>query len=94
MPAKERSIFVAELIDMSAFAFEAEHTSQAEEFAHAPWFVRAVSSFHRQSRRLPNERVAVRTRPATEQEASLYRDLAIEFADEARDFLVAPLPGH
>jgi hypothetical protein len=92
MTAAARSIFVLEIADTPAFAFEAEGLSQAEEFAHAPWFTRALDKFHSARHQAPSCRQALRTRAATEAEAALYRDVSREFADAFGCLLVARLP--
>jgi len=102
MQQGQRSIFVLDVLDKADFAFEAESLAQARELSEAPWFVQAVSAFYsRKCRERTRERTQERTdgtlrrpRPATEAEASVYRDVADEFADRSDCFLIAHLSDH
>jgi len=68
------------------------------KLSEAPWFVQAVSAFYsRKCRERTRERTdgtLRRPRPATEAEASVYRDVADEFADRSDCFLIAHLSDH
>jgi len=95
MQQGQRSIFVLDVLDKADFAFEAESLAQARELSEAPWFVQAVNAFYsRKCRERTRERTdgtLRRPRPATEAEASIYRDVADEFADRSDCFLIAHL---
>ena len=91
----QRPVFVLDVLDKADLAFEAESLAQARELSEAPWFVQAVSAFYsRKCRERTRERTdgtLRRPRPATEAEASVYRDVADEFADRSDCFLIAHL---
>ncbi|WP_146687357.1 hypothetical protein [Bradyrhizobium canariense] len=88
----ERSIFVLEIADAPAFAFEAESCSQAAEVARSPWFTRALDKFYLRRRESWDwNRPPLRLRVATTTEATVYRDFACEFADALDCFLVTHL---
>ena len=91
MQQGQRSIFVLDVLDKADFAFEAESLAQARELSEAPWFVQAVSAFYSRKCRERTNGTVRRTRPATEAEASVYRDFADEFADRSDCFLIAHL---
>ncbi len=86
---REPITFVLEVSDCAVFAFEAQSSAQAEEFTRLPWFTRALEDFCLSSRNIPISKGFLRT--ATEREASVYQDLADEFADATNDFLIANL---
>jgi hypothetical protein len=75
-----------------SFAFEAAHEAQAVTFANASWFTQALRDY-RQSKlaRLSPQVVAPRIRPATQEETSVYREFAREFADMTGCFLFTPV---
>lgn len=79
--------FVIEVSDCAAFAFEARSSAQAAEFTRLPWFTRALEDFCLSSRKMTEGHL----RAATDREASIYQDLANEFADATSDFLVVSL---
>jgi hypothetical protein len=85
----EPTIFVIEVSNWATFAFEAQSHSRAEELARSPWFTQALEEFCSSRHKMTISDKSLR--PATETEASIYRDLASEFADTANDFLVANL---
>jgi hypothetical protein len=91
MQQGQKPIFVLDISDKADFAFEAESLAQAQELSQAPWFVQAVSAFYARKCRERTNGTFRGTRPATETEASIYRDLADEFADESNCFLIAHL---
>jgi hypothetical protein len=85
----EQTVFVIELPGSPAFAFEAKSRLHADELARSPWFTRALDEFCRRSDKTG---ASIRSlRAATDTEASIYQDLASEFASETNDFLVAHL---
>jgi hypothetical protein len=85
-------VFVVELPGTPSFAFEATHEPQATAFASAPWFKEALDNYLRsRSAGLPQADLALRIRPATENEISVYRDFACEFSDMVACFLFAPV---
>lgn len=81
MRRSTHAVFVLDVLDKAKFAFEADSLAQAEEYAHAPWFLRSVGDFFSQHGRECEGNFTSRTRPANEAEASIYRTLADEFAD-------------
>jgi hypothetical protein len=85
---RETTIFVIDVSDSAAFAFEAQSSSQAEDLTRLPWFAQALEEFCLRREMTISERSL---RPATDTEASTYQDLAGEFADTTNDFLVANL---
>jgi hypothetical protein len=91
MQQGQRPIFVLDVLDKADFAFEAESLAQARELSQAPWFVQAVSAFYSRKCRERTNGTFRCTRPATETEASIYRDFADEFAEGADCFLIAHL---
>jgi hypothetical protein len=91
MQQGQRPIFVLDVVDNAHFAFEADSLAQAQELSQAPWFVQAVSAFNSRKCRERTDGTVRRTRPATETEASIYRDVADEFADRSDCFLIAHL---
>jgi hypothetical protein len=87
----ERSIFVLEIADTPAFAFEAESGSQAAEVARSPYFTEALDKFYSRRRESCDRNGPLHIRVATKTEASVYRDFACEFADALGCLLVTPL---
>jgi hypothetical protein len=81
--------FVIEVSDWAAFAFEAQSSAQAEEFTRLPWFTRALEDFCLSSRKMTISEGFLRA--ATDREASIYQEMANEFADTTSDFLVVSL---
>jgi hypothetical protein len=92
MERSEPQIFVLDVIDKRAFAFEADSVAQAEELVRAPRFTAALDGFCSRKGEARTHASCL-TRPATEAEASIYRDFASEFADASGRILVAHLPG-
>jgi hypothetical protein len=92
MRSRPLAIFVVELPGPLSLAFEAAHEAQAIAFAGAPWFARALRDYlQSKPARLSQPDFVPRIRPATEQETSVYREFAREFADMTGCFLFAPL---
>lgn len=89
MKCRERSIFVLDILGRPTFAFEAEDLAQAEAFVHAPWFASSLSEFFANKRKGWDKNIPLRTRVATEQEASIYRDIADEFTDLSGRLFIA-----
>jgi hypothetical protein len=81
--------FVIEVSDRAAFAFEARSSAQAEEFTRLPWFTRALEDYCLSSCKMTISEGFLRA--ATDWEASIYQDLANEFAGATNDFLVVSL---
>jgi hypothetical protein len=88
---KGRLIFVLEVADEAAFAFEAKSAIAAEALVHEPWFFGAVTDFLAKRHKAWNGNVSLCTRAATNAEATLYRDRAAEFAEAMDNFLIAHL---
>lgn len=86
----ERRVFALELNGLPTLAFEATEISIANEIVRSAWFRRAVDRLC-QNRPLTDSNT--RPRPATAEEASLFHDLAEEFAEPTEHFFVAHLPG-
>jgi hypothetical protein len=89
MKCRERSIFVLDILGTPTLAFEAEDLAQAEAFVHTPWFASSLSEFFANKRKGWDKNIPVRTRIATEEEASIYRDIADEFADASSRLFIA-----
>jgi hypothetical protein len=87
----ERTVYVIELRELGAFAFEARNEVDAENLARSHWFVQAIDRFC--SGRFGTANADSHLRSATDEEASAFQDLADEFADAASSFLVAHLSG-
>jgi hypothetical protein len=84
-------VFVIELPRMMSFAFEAANEAQAESFANAAWFAAAVDNYLlSRSTGLPLQDFAPRIRLAANEELSVYRSFAREFADLTDCVLVVP----
>jgi hypothetical protein len=93
MARTERQIFVLDVANEPAFAFEADNTRAAEALVLAPWFLRALEDFCAKRRKARSANAGMSTRAATEAEATLYRERAAEFAEAADHVLVAHLTG-
>ena len=88
----KRSVFVLDLADESALAFEAESAVAAEWLTQETWFTRSLADFRRSRPARQIELASGRIRMATEAEAALYQDRATEFAELSDDVLVAHIP--
>jgi hypothetical protein len=86
---RQRQIFVMDLADGPAFAFEAESAVAAEALVGTPWFARALDDFCTKGRKTWGRNSPVRARAASEAEASRYLERACEFAEESGQFLMA-----
>jgi hypothetical protein len=84
----EPTTFVIEVSAEAVFAFEAQNRSQAGELTRSPRFAQALEEFCLSRKMTISDNCL---RPATDSEASIYQDLANEFAGETNDFLVANL---
>jgi hypothetical protein len=86
-----RQTFVMELPGARSLAFEAAHEEEALALSSAPWFLNALGKY------LPSKSSCLildsplGVRPATKEEAALYRDFAREFAEMTDCFLLAPV---
>ena len=92
MPTTAQQVFVLETPHDTAFAFQAASPAHALELLHTPWLGAALSDFLARHRGASTRCEPMRIRAATPAEATLYRDLADEFADGSGRFLVAELP--
>jgi hypothetical protein len=81
MKRRDRQIFVLDVADEPAFAFEAESARAAEALAQSPWFVRALGDFCAKRRTALSASAAISTRMATDSEVALYRERTAEFID-------------
>jgi hypothetical protein len=88
--AQQQQVFVLDVADGPAFAFEAESAGAAEALIQARWFVRALGDFCAR-RTMDRDRLVLRARAATQAEAFLYWDRAAEFAEESGQILLAPI---
>jgi hypothetical protein len=86
---RQPQIFVLDLADGPAFAFEAGSTVAAEELVSAPWFARALDDFSTRGRKTWGRNNPVRARAASEAEASRYLERVAEFAEESAQLLMA-----
>jgi hypothetical protein len=91
MQRRERPVFVLDVLDRATFAFEAESLAKAEEFTRAPWFAPSLSGFLANKRKEWDKNVPLQTRIATEEEASIYREVADEFSDVSGRLFIAHL---
>jgi hypothetical protein len=86
---RQPQIFVLDLADGPAFAFEAESAVVAEALVSAPWFARALDDFCTRGRKTWGGNNPVRARAASEAEASRYLERVAEFAEESAQLLMA-----
>jgi hypothetical protein len=86
----QRPVFILNLCEGTDLAFEADGEEIAEKFCRTPWFVQAVDRFRAHKTQSANS-LFYRTRPATAAEASMYRQVADEFAELGPCMLVANL---
>jgi hypothetical protein len=89
MMRRERRVFVLDVADEPAFAFEAESAKVAEALAQSPWFLGALGDFCAKRRKGWQANPALSTRAASEAEAALYRERAAEFTDTTDRLLLA-----
>jgi hypothetical protein len=91
MAQQQRHVFVLEIADGQALAFQAENAVAAEALIRAPWFARAVGDFCRMKGCSTWDRdgLDLRARAASQAEASLYWDRVAEFAEESGQLLLA-----
>jgi hypothetical protein len=89
MKCRESSIFILDILGTPSFAFEAKDLVQAETFVHAPWFATSLSAFFASKRKEWDKHVPLRTRVATAEEASIYRNIADEFSDASGSLFIA-----
>jgi hypothetical protein len=87
----EQDVFVLELDGSPTFAFGAAENESASEIIRSDWFKAAIDGFLSDR---PVTDSAVLLRPATNTEASVFHDLADEFAEPTMRFFVAHLPAH
>jgi hypothetical protein len=83
-------VFILNLFEDTNLAFEADGPESAESLCHASWFVEAVDAFRAHKRESASS-LFYRTRPATDAEASMFRQVADEFAELGHRMLVANL---
>jgi len=89
MSRTEHRIFVLDIANQPALAFEADSAFAAEALISASWFTEAVEDFCKKRRKIRNGTFPTRPRLATDVEASLYRERADEFAELTDHFLIA-----
>jgi hypothetical protein len=89
MAQRQRRVFVLDVADGPAFAFEADNAVAADALVRTPWFARAFSDFRARGHKTCNSNGPLRARAATEAETSLYWDCAAEFAEETEQLLLA-----
>lgn len=83
------SVFVLDIAEQPAFAFQADDISMAEQIARSEWLLQALDRFCRVRR--PAEGRQLHLRAATDVEAALYRSRADEFAESEPRLLIAHL---
>ncbi len=93
MMRRRQQIFVLDIADQPAFAFEAENARAAALLVQTPRFARAFDDFCAKRGKAWTETAVVSTRAATDAEAALYRDRVAGFADATDQILVAHSPG-
>lgn len=76
----ERRVFILEIADVPAFAFEAKSYPEAEKIIKSCWFSRSLDGFFGRIEPCEN-RGPLRVRIATEAEAMAHCFMADEFAD-------------
>ena len=86
---RQTQIFVLDLANRPAFAFEAESAVAAEELVSAPWFARALDDFCARRCKTWRPDHPVCARAASETETSRYLDRIAEFAEESGQLLLA-----
>jgi len=84
------TIFVLELVDREAFAFEAESAATAEVMVRAPWFIRALNRFC-DARGIVRDERPLLPREATAREKAAYIDYRDEFPEALGSLLVVRL---
>lgn len=91
MAQQQRHVFVLDIADGQALAFEAENAAAAELLIRAPRFARAVGDFccMKGCRTWDRDGRPLHARAATQAEASLYWNRAAEFAEESGQLLLA-----
>jgi hypothetical protein len=82
-------IFVLDIDNQPAFAFEARDWDAAQRAVRSEWLLQALDAFCRTRRPAISGRLQIRD--ATDNEVALYRDRADEFADTTPDLLIAHL---
>jgi hypothetical protein len=86
---RQQQIFVLDLADGPAFAFEAESAVAAEALVSTPWFAQALDDFCARGCKTWGRNSPVRARAASETEALLYLERVAEFAEESGQLLMA-----
>jgi hypothetical protein len=89
MSFQSTPVFVIDVTELAAFAFEADDFDAARYIVGSHWLLQPLDAFCRARR--PADRGQLRLRTATDHEATLYRDRADEFAEAERRFLVVHL---
>ena len=88
--AGSKTVFVLELADRQAFAFEAESAAAAEVMVRAPRFIQALNRFCDARGIVRGERPLL-PREATAREKAAYIDYLDEFPEEFGSLLVVGL---
>jgi len=91
MERKQRPVFVLDISGRPTFAFEAKNMAEAERLVSAPSFFGSLRDFLAGRHEACSNGASIRARAASATEASIYRDLACEFADASGDVLLAHL---
>ena len=89
MSIQQTSVFVLDIAELPAFAFEADDFDAARNLFGSYWLLQPLDAFCRVRR--PMDRGQLRLRTATDQETALYRNRADEFAEAERRFLIVHL---
>jgi hypothetical protein len=82
-------VFVVDIAEVPAFAFEADDFDAARYIVGSHWLLQPLDAFCRVRR--PADRGQLCLRAAADHEAALYRDRADEFAEAERRFLMVHL---
>jgi len=85
-----KTIFVFELADRLAFAFEAESAASAELMVRAPWFIQALDRFC-DARGIVRDERSLLPREATAREKAAFIDYLDEFPEALGSLLVVGL---
>ena len=89
MSLQPMPVFVLDLAERPAFAFEADSFDAARRITRSHWLLQALDAFCRARRRADGGQLQLRC--ATDHETALYRDRADEFAEAETRFLIAHL---
>jgi hypothetical protein len=91
MASEHPQVFILDLAERPAFAFEADNLEVAQRLVRSEWLLQALDRFFSTRSPALDNRGRLRLRKATRDEAMLYRARAEEFSDVTPHFLIAHL---